>query len=304
MKIGIVGGGGIGSHYAGILSKAGHEVRLLARGDHLAAIRKDGLHLRTPEGQIDVRPSATDDGRVLEDSEYVLVAVKSYSLKEIAPVLAACGRRGATIVPLLNGVDIAERLEQLGVPISAILGGLAAISVVRTAPGIVERRSPFDRVVVGELGGGLSDRATRLADTLRAAGSDARASSEMPLELWRKFVFIVPMTVACGLSRRTAGAVFATEAGRDLAARAVREIVAVSRAVGVSLSDRDEANTIDALHKLPPAMKPSFLLDLERGGANELDVLAGTVHRLGRMHGVPTPVHDVATAAFTVASTP
>jgi 2-dehydropantoate 2-reductase len=83
----------------------------------------------------------------------------------------------------------------------------------------------------------------------------------------------------------------------------VREIVAVSRAVGVSLSDRDEANTIDALHKLPPAMKPSFLLDLERGGSNELDVLAGAVHRLGRMHGVPTPVHDVATAAFTVAST-
>jgi 2-dehydropantoate 2-reductase len=304
MKIGIVGAGGIGSHYAGILSRAGHDVRLLARGDHLAAIRAGGLILRTPEGQLEARPTATDVGTDLEGSDYVLVAVKSYSLNGVASLLAACGRRGATIVPLLNGVDIAERLEQLGVPPASVLGGLAAISVVRVAPGVVERRSPFDRVVVGELSGGSSDRATQLAAMLRAAGSDARASSEMGLELWRKFVFIVPMTVACGLSRRTAGAVFATEAGRELAARAVSEIVAVSRAVGVGLSDLDEANTLDALHKLPAAMKPSFLLDLERGGANELDVLAGAVHRLGRKHGVATPVHDVATAAFTVASAP
>src|ERR1043166_8947188 len=111
MKIGIVGAGGIGSYYAGLMSRAGHPVRLIARGDHLDAIRSRGLEVKTPDETFIAKPEATSDGNDLRDSDYVIVAVKSYSLTEVAPTLVVAAKAGAAIVPLLNGVDVAERLE-------------------------------------------------------------------------------------------------------------------------------------------------------------------------------------------------
>jgi len=162
VNIGIVGAGGIGSYYAGLLSRAGHSVRLVARGEHLSAINARGLEVRRPSGNFVATVEATDDGNQLAGCEYVVVAVKGYSLPEIGPTLVAAAASGATIVPLLNGIDVAERLMALGVPAESIIGGLVAASLVRTEPGIVERKSAFDRVVLGELDGSTSDRAVRL----------------------------------------------------------------------------------------------------------------------------------------------
>src|SRR5437879_2364154 len=114
MKIGIVGAGGIGSYYAGLLSRAGHSVRLIARGEHLDAIRARGLEVKTPDETFVAKPEATDDGGSLAGCDYVIVSVKSYSLPEVAGMIVNAAKSGATIVPLLNGVDVAERLEALG----------------------------------------------------------------------------------------------------------------------------------------------------------------------------------------------
>ena len=127
--------------------------------------------------------------------------MKSYSLGEVAPTIVEAAKAGATIIPLLNGVDVAEQLEVLGVPRKAIAGGLIAASIFRTDPGKVERRSPFDRMVIGEFDCSISERTKRFADAFIAAGVDARVSDNIRLDLWRKFSFIVPMNVASGLTR-------------------------------------------------------------------------------------------------------
>jgi 2-dehydropantoate 2-reductase len=282
MKIGIVGAGGIGSYYAGLLSRAGHSVRLIARGDHLRAIRESGLQVTLPEESFVAQPEATDDNASLLDCEYVLVSVKSYSLPEVGPALAAAAKAGATIVPLLNGVDVAERLEAAGVPRDATLGGLVSASLVRTGPGKVERRTPFERVVVGELDGRRPSRADALVKALTAGGSSARTTDDMKLDLWRKFAFIVPMNVGSGLARGPIGLMLATERGRDLIGGALREIVAVSVAAGTPLTQDAERIHAD-LMTMPPATRPSFLADLERGGPTELDLLVGNVSRMGRV---------------------
>lgn len=304
MKIGVVGAGGIGSYYTGLLTRAGNAVRLIARGDHLAAIQGHGLEVRVPGETFTVAPDATSDSALLADCEYVIVAVKVYSLASVAPALVAAAQHGATIVPLLNGVDVAERLMALGVPKESIVGGLIAASLVRSAPGVVERRSPFDRIVLGELDRAPRDRSKRLIEAFAAAGVASRVSDDIALDLWRKFAFIVPITVGCGLSRQPAGRVLATPNGRALFAGALREIVDVSRTSLSPLSADDETRIRDDLFALPTAMRPSFLLDLEHGGPTEVDLLAGTVSRIGRDHGIPTPIHDVATAAFEIATQP
>ena len=320
LDIGVIGAGAIGSFYAGMLSRAGHRVRLHARGEQLAAIRARGLEIRTPAETFLTHPEPVADADGLGKLEYVFVAVKAYSLDDVSPLVAAVATRGAAVIPLLNGVDSAERLVRGGVPQPSVVGGLCAVSVFRPAPGVVEWRSTFSRVTIGEFAGSRdgaasagdrsasasvqSARVTRLVDALADAGFEATASREITRDLWRKFSLIVPMSVACGLSRTSMGPVLATEGGRMILQRTLGELVAVSRAAGAdsALSADDEARTLRALLAVQSTIMPSFLHDLLKGGPTELDSLSGTVSRLGQKHGVPTPVNDVATAAFAAAT--
>ena len=123
MNIGIIGAGGIGSYYAGTLTHAGHQVRLVARGPHLEVMRTRGLEVRRGGESFVAQPTVSDDGALVADCECVLVSVKSYSLAEVGPAIVDAAKHGATIVPLLNGADVAERLHSLGVPRGAIAGG-------------------------------------------------------------------------------------------------------------------------------------------------------------------------------------
>ncbi|HEY4218019.1 MAG TPA: 2-dehydropantoate 2-reductase [Gemmatimonadaceae bacterium] len=302
MKIGIAGAGAIGSYHAGLLSRAGQDVTLIARGEHLAAIHANGLEVKTPTETFVAKLNATDDADRLVGCEYVIVAVKGYSLPEVGPALAKAAASGATIVPLLNGIDAAERLEALGVPRAQIIGGLAAISVVRTAPGVVERFSPFDRITIGELDRVDRPRTAKLAEILAQGGVAANVSKDVVLDLWRKFAFIVPMTVVCGLTRQAVGRVVATERGRMLMRATLHEIVELSQVAGAPISSSDEQRIASDLFGVPASMRPSFLLDLERGGPTELDLLAATVTRLGEEYDISTPIHDVATTAFEIAT--
>ena len=300
MRITILGAGGIGGYYGGILARAGHPVTLLARGAHLDALRERDLEVRTPEGSFTVPVEAADDSQALGPTDLAIVAVKSYSLAEIAPAARLLAEGGAVILPLLNGVDAADRLIAAGVPGDRVLGGLTEISAARIAPGVVERRSPFQRVGVGELAGGVSKRAERIAAAFREAGADARASADITADLWRKLAFIATMAAACGLARCPIGPIRDAPLGHLLIERAAREVIAVARALGVDLGEDDVSRILAFVDSLAPPIKPSFLLDLESGGPTELDDLCGAVSRIGREVGVETPVHDVATAALGV----
>jgi len=300
MRITILGAGGVGGYYGGLLARAGHAVTLLARGAHLAALRERGLEVRTPEESFTVAVTAAGGLEELGPADLAVVAVKSYSLAEVAPAARHLADQGADVVPLLNGVEAAGRLIASGLPADRVLGGLTEISATRVAPGVVERRSPFQRVVVGELAGGLSERAERIAAAFAEAGAKAKASEDITLDLWRKLTFISPMSAACGLARSSVGPVREAPLGRLLIERAVREVVAVGQGRGVALAEEDVTRILSFVDGMAPGLKPSFLLDLEVGGPTELDDLCGAISRLGREAGVDTPVHDVATAALGV----
>jgi 2-dehydropantoate 2-reductase len=300
MRFIVIGAGGIGAYFGGELARAGHDVTLFARGAHLDALRRNGLTVRAPDGEFVVRVAATDDPAELPAADVAIVAVKSYSLAAVTPVVRLAAERGADVLPLLNGVTAANELVAAGVPKSRVLGGLARVSVVRTEPGVVERRSGFHSIVVGELGGGESERATRIANALRDAGVDARTSAILDVELWQKYVFITAMAAVCGLARTSIGPVRDAPGGRRLIERAVSEVVAVARSRGVELPEDEAPRTCAYMDTLPAAMKPSFLLDLESGGETELETLSGAVSRFAAEAGIETPVHDTARAALGV----
>jgi 2-dehydropantoate 2-reductase len=305
MKIAILGAGGVGGYYGGLLAHNSHNVYMLARSANLAALKDRGIEIRAPGETFTVPVQASDDVNDFGPVDCAIVAVKNYSLAEIAPAASLLSRQGALIVPLLNGVEVVDRLVAGGVPQAQLVGGLTAISVVRIAPGIFERRSPFQRVVLGELDGRAESQPERIsviAQAFRSAGVETEISSDITADLWRKFAFIASMAAACGLARSPIGPLRATPLGHLLIERAVREVVSVARARKVALADDEAERTIKTIDGLPADMKPSLLIDLEARRLTEIDDLSGAVSRLGRVHGVQTPVHDTAAAAIGVAA--
>ena len=298
MRLAILGAGGVGGYYGALLARAGHDVVLYARGDHLAAIRGRGITIRDTNGEFSVSLSASDDARDLAGADFVIVAVKSYSLGEIAPVARDLALAGATIVPLLNGVEAADDLQSAGVPRAQILGGQTNVSAFKAAPGVIERALWKARVVVGELDGKESARAKRLAEAFRSADVEATATTEIIVALWRKFNMLCAMAAACGMARSNVAGIRDTSLGHLLIERAVAEIAAVGRAKGVAIPASQEVETMRSIDALPGTMKPSFLLDVERGGPTELGVLSGAVSRFGRATGIATPIHDTAAAVL------
>lgn len=297
-RVAVLGVGGIGGYYAGLLARAGHDVFALARGANLSALRESGLVVRAPGEEWNSAITAGDDAgelcRSFEADDLVLVTTKAYSLEGIAPDVRRFAERGAMVVPLLNGVEAADRLIELGVPRAQVIGGVAYISAVRIEPGVFERRSTFQRVILGELPTGISPRTKRIATMFSDAGAEATASEDITLALWQKFVFLATIAAACGLTRLPLGPVRDTPLGARLIERAVREAVAVGRARGIALADDEEARVLNQINSLPAGTQPSLLLDLLAGSPTEVDVLSGAIARFAEDAKIETPIHDAA----------
>ena len=283
---------------SGRCSPGHHDATLFARGANLHAIRANGIVIRDEKGEFSVPIGATDSPAELGGAELVLVTVKSYSLAQVAPIARDLALGGAVILPLLNGVEADDDLERAGVPRAQLLGGLTNVSAHKEGPGIIRRALWKERVVLGELDGTISDRATRIVGALRLGGIDAATSNRIVVDVWRKFNQLCAMAAACGMSRRSVGAIRGTPLGHLLIERAVAEIAAVGRARAVAIPVDQEAEVIAAIDALPDSMKPSFLLDIELGNQTELDVLSGAVSRFGREVGIATPIHDTAAAVL------
>lgn len=308
LRVAIVGAGGVGGWYAGELALAGHDVTVLARGEHLDAMRRDGLEMRAADSVRRAHPRVTGGADEIDAVDLVLVAVKAYSMREVSPTIARLAEQGAAVLPLLNGVDAADRLAEQGVRREALLGGLTVISAAKVSPGVIERRSAFQRVTMGALGGKFgapeawAPRLERFAAAFRSARIETTISPRIEVDLWNKLAFLATLAAACGLSRSAVGAVRTAPFGALLLERAVREIVAVAAARGIAIGADAADRTLAGIAALPGEMRPSLLLDLERGGPTEIDVLSGAIARMGREHDIPTPIHDTALAAIAAAT--
>jgi 2-dehydropantoate 2-reductase len=264
--------------------------------------------VRTPDEEWNSAITASDDAselsRAFEAEDLALVTTKAYSLDEIAPAVRLFAERGSVVLPLLNGVETVQRLAELGVPREQLVGGLTYISAARIEPGLVERRSAFQRVTVGEFPKGVSRRTETIATLFAEAGAEATASENITLALWQKFVFLASLAAACGLTRLPVGPLRDTSLGRRLLQRAVGEAVAVGRSRGVPFPETEEGRVLSLINSLPPTMQPSLLLDLLAGTPTEVAVLSGAIARFAEESRLETPIHDLAAIALARQPTP
>lgn len=301
MRIAIVGAGGVGGLLAGLLARAGEEVRVVARGEHLRAIRANGLQVESPLGAFS-QPvhAASDDPAALGPAEAVLVAVKAWQVAEVAPALRPLLAEGGVVVPLQNGVEAADRLAAaLGE--ERVAGGLVAVLAWLTGPGAVRHAAGPPRVTVGERGalaGRPSPRLEALAAALRRAGVVATVTPDILSAIWEKLLLVEPWGAVASAARAPIGVIRTVPETRALLAAAMREAIEVGRARGASLADDLLARTLELLDGIPPEGTASMQRDIGAGRPSELDDQVGAVVRLGRAAGVPVPVHEALLATL------
>ncbi|MDX1539852.1 MAG: 2-dehydropantoate 2-reductase [Geminicoccaceae bacterium] len=298
MRIAILGAGGVGGFLGARLAAAGVEVALLVRGAQLEAIRNDGLRLESARGDLSVRPRiATDDPSAIGPVDIVLCAVKLYDLETAGALLDPLIGPTTGVVTLQNGVDAPDVVAgQIGR--EHVLGGVAQIAAVLAAPGVVRTTGPMARFTVGELDGRRSERLAALGNALEAADVEHELTSDIRRAIWGKMVFLASFSGVTALIRLPIGPIREDPATRALLRAALAEAVSVAAAEGVDFGAAAVEDRLAAIDKLPAAMRSSLLDDLERGRRLETPWLSGTISRLGRHHGEPTPIHDLITTAL------
>jgi 2-dehydropantoate 2-reductase len=298
MRIAFVGAGGIGGYFGARLAAAGESVAFVARGAHLAAMRQDGLRVKSALGDARVHPvEANEDARAIGPVDVAVISVKLYDTEAAAEACRALIGPDTSVVSLQNGVTAADTLAK-AVGAERVFGGVAYIMATIGEPGTIVHTGTMSRIVVGELGGGTSARIAAFAAALRRAGVEVEESPDIAAAIWTKFAFLAPLSGVTSLTRATVGPIRREPGARALFERAIAEAVAVARARKVALPVDATERAVAFLDSLPPDMGSSMLYDLRHGKRLELPFLSGAVARLGREAGVATPVHDFIVAAL------
>jgi 2-dehydropantoate 2-reductase len=302
MRVLVMGSGGVGGYFGGLLAKADHEVVFVARGAHLEALQMNGLTL-IDRGESSVLKPVTavrlpaDAGGTFD---LVLFTVKTYDTLEAAEAIKAVVGPGTSVVPLQNGVDAVDEISGV-IGADRVLGGATNIGARIDEPGVVNRFSPFCNVTVGEPSGGTSERVEAITTALREAGVDeVTASPDITRAVWEKFMLLAPLASTTSAANVASGKVRGTSEGHALWKQLMQEVQAVGQASGVTLTDESAANVEKFFLNLPDTHTTSMQRDYDGQRRVELEHLAGTVIRRGKAVGVPTPTFDIVYAVLRI----
>jgi 2-dehydropantoate 2-reductase len=291
MRIAVIGSGGLGGYFGARLAQGGADVRFLARGAHLSAMRADGLAIEGGPEVIRVAPvRASDDPADLGVADFVLLAVKLWDtetvLEQIQPVVGP----GTTLISFQNGVLKDEALRTAYGP-AQIMGGVGYVATALDRPGVIRQTGPMQRLIFGEFDGRRSTRAEAFLDACLKGGINAELSTNILREIWEKYVFLVGLSGTTTAMRSVIGPIRENAQTRAFLLDVMREVVAVGNAHGVDLAadyaERRLALADDVAHDMTSSMHH----DLQRGRPLEIRWLSGGVVHLGNAKGVATPLN-------------
>ena len=298
MKIAIMGTGGVGGYYGGLLAKKGHNVTFIARGAHLKVIQENGLRVKSIHGDFHVKPAqATDDSAQIGPVDLVVFCTKTYSIEEAATQIKPLIGPETTVLPLQNGIDAAERIGAV-VGMEHMIGGATWISSAIEVPGVVKQVSQFRLVVIGELDGQITPRVQAIHQAFEETEITAELSENILKILWTKFVFISTASSLGSLTRLSIGMYRSVPETRAVMTGLMREVEAVARAQGVELDEDVVQKSLDFIDNAAPQIKASMQLDVEAGRRSEIEAMIGVIRLKGRELGVPTAVADMVYATL------
>jgi 2-dehydropantoate 2-reductase len=289
MRIGIMGSGGVGGYFGGLLARAGRDVTFIARGPHLEAMRTRGLQVKSVVGDYQVTVQATDNPAVVGPVDLILFCVKGYDTERAALQMGSMVGRDTAVVCLQNGVDNEDKLDTILGP-GQVLGGVVHILSTVSAPGVISQTSGPRTLKFGEMDGRTTPRTERILEVLKGAGVLAVLSPQIQVDLWEKFLFICAHGGVTALTRLTLGEILACPDTASLYRGVMEEVAAVGRAKRIGLAEDIVERTVSLARGFHPDTRSSLAYDLAQGNRLEVETLVGAVVRYGRELGVPTPL--------------
>ncbi len=298
MKIAIIGAGGVGGYFGARLAAAGEEVTFIARGEHLSAMRRDGLRVLSALGDLHLpEPRCTDDAGSIGPVDLVIIAVKLWSTDDAAKTARTLVGENTAVVSFQNGVIAVDRLIP-AVGRAHVLGGVANIAALIESPGVIRHNGTMANLFFGELDNRRSARSEALLQACRKAGIQAEIPEDIHTTIWEKFVRLVTLSAITALTRLPVGPLREDPDTRALMQQIMEEVIAVGRKRGAKFPADIVEDQFKRIDGYPPTMVASMCGDLRRGNRLELPYLSGTVASLGREAGVPTPANQFVYAAL------
>lgn len=300
MRILVMGTGGLGGYFGGLLFRAGEEVTCVARGSHLAGLRADGLRIRSRDGDFTTRVRVTDRPGDAGPVDLILFTVKTYDVDSAAEAVRPAVGPETAILCLQNGVETEDRLGAL-FGRARILGGVTYVSAAIEAPGIIRHTGPTGDVILGEMNGPITPRVRTIEAVLQRAGVRVTVTDDIRRALWEKFVFICAAGGMTAMTRVPLGEVMANSESRQMFRGLMEETAAVGASRRVKLDgivDKQMAYSEDLVQGAGFHTRTSLYQDLASGKRLELDALCGAVVRMGAAAGVPTPLSFAVVAAL------
>jgi 2-dehydropantoate 2-reductase len=286
-----MGAGGLGAYFGARLAAAGNDVAFVARGAHLAAMRRDGLVVRSARGDLHLTDvTATDDPASLTPPDIVLFAVKLWDTEAAARQIKPLVRSGTAVISFQNGVQKEEVLAGV-LGAGAVIGGTSQIGVAIERPGVIAHVGTMAKLTFGEMDGSRSPRAEAFLHACEAAGIDAELTGDIRLRLWEKFVFLTAVSGCTTAMRQTIGPIRTNSQTRAFLLDLMREVVALGRARGIGLPEDYAEQRLAFIDGLPETMTSSMHVDLSRGNKLEVPWLSGAVAELAKQSGNTAPLN-------------
>jgi 2-dehydropantoate 2-reductase len=281
-RVAVMGAGAVGCYYGGMLARAGHDVTLIARAQHVEAVRRSGLRMETQAFDANVPMQASVEASGARGAKLVLFSVKSPDTERAGAALAPHLEPDAAVLSLQNGVDNAERLAAtLG---REVVPAVVYVAVEMAGPGHVRHHGR------GELVIGPSAASARIAAAFGAAGVPVEVSDNVSGALWAKLIVNCAYNALSAITQLPYGRLVQGDGIPAVMRDVVDECLAVARAAGVEVPG-DMRQAVPRIAQTMPAQFSSTAQDLARGKPTEIDHLNGLVVRKGEALGVPTPAN-------------
>jgi 2-dehydropantoate 2-reductase len=299
MKICFIGAGALGSAVGGTLTEAGSEVYLVDQwAEHVHAINKNGLKLRSSSGDRIVQAKAQTDPQGIGLVDLVIVLVKSFHTREAVEKASSIIGPDTVVMSLQNGLGHEEIIADV-VGKKKVLAGKTYAGGVVLGPGHVIAGTKDKLTYIGELDGEISDRAKHIADEFTRAGLKTIVSSNIVGTMWDKLLINIATGALSGITRLPYGGLYKVPEVMDCALAAVAEGMAVAKASGVQLSIKSPKDAwVMAGEGLPDEFKTSMLQSIEKGTRTEIDFINGSVVSWGERCNVATPVNKALVACI------
>jgi 2-dehydropantoate 2-reductase len=294
-RIGILGLGGVGGYFGGLLAKAYFdsdtiEIVCIARGETQKAVIQNGLKIILDESEMTVFPNlVSNNPDEIGKLDYLICATKTYDIETSFESIKNCITQNTIILPLYNGVDATERI-QIVFPKNTVLQGCVYIVSMIVAPGIIKKIGPYEKLFFGSKNAPVS-KLKELQSIFEKASIESYLVENIEETVWEKFIFISALASATSYLNQNIGGILNNPENKTVYISLLNEITAVASAKGLALPDDIVAQTITKLEKSPQDATSSMHRDLLANRKTEVNSLTEYVVKEGLKYGVATPIY-------------